>query len=77
MYSLINLGSLIYGEYEYNKTIMEGIGQDLGSKNNFVSLTRVSQRLVNDCTVNSANNFRNAKGCILLACERTCDIFIT
>ena len=49
MYSLINLGSLIYGEYEYNKTIMEGIGQDLGSKNDFVSLTRVSQRPVNDC----------------------------
>ena len=49
IYSLENLESYIYRVREDNETIMKRIEQLLSSKIKFVSLTRVSQRLVNDC----------------------------
>ena len=49
IYSLENLESYIYRVCEDNETIMKRIEQLLSPKIEFVSLTRVSQRLVNDC----------------------------
>ena len=49
LHSLENSESYIYRVHEDNKKTMEGIKQELSSKSEFVSLTSVSQRLVNDC----------------------------
>ena len=56
IYSLENLESDIYRVREDNETIMKRIEQLLSSKIEFVSLTRMSQRLVNDCNPDESSD---------------------
>ena len=56
IYSLENLESDIYRVREDNETIMRRIEQLLSSKIEFVSLTRMSQRLVNDCNPDESSD---------------------